>query len=546
MRNTRKLAAVAAIAALTAASLAACGSSKRETTAPTSSGGSTSPTDGTATLKDAASILAAAGVATPVTLSLQYNPDHYGDSSDQEYGLIKQQLEATGLFKVELQSTEWTTYAVQRVDDYPLYQLGWYPDFPDPDNYLTPFFEKENFLVNRFDDATVQALLAKERTDTNPETRAATIEETQVELAKHLSTLPLLQGRLVSVASTAMTGVEETMDASFQLRFPLLQKDGDPNAIVKIGTTDKVTALDPAYSYDNASYLVQYNVYPMLMAFKPGEVTPQPEMAESCEFSADGMQLTCKLRQGLKWANGHTLDSADVKFTYDRQQVIADPNGPSSLLANLESTEAPDPYTVVFNLKSPNDVTFTQVLASPVGPIVDDEVFSATEITESDAIVAANAFAGPYRIVSFEINEVVEYEAYSGYSGIQPAPQNGGIVMTYYKESNNMRLDIESGEIDVVWRSLTATDYEALEQVDTLKVLYGPGGEIRYIVFNLETMPGDTPEQKLAIRQAIAASIDRTALSEEVYKGTYMPLCSYVPDGLPGANKAVCDAYGGE
>jgi peptide/nickel transport system substrate-binding protein len=77
-------------------------------------------------------------------------------------------------------------------------------------------------------------------------------------------------------------------------------------------------------------------------------------------------------------------------------------------------------------------------------------------------------------------------------------------------------------------------------------VLHGPGGEIRYIVFNLKTMEGDNDEQKLAIRQAVAYSVDRTALAEEVYKNTYTPLCSYVPDGLPGASKAVCDAYGGE
>ena len=40
---------------------------------------------------------------------------------------------------MNLQSTEYTTYTKQRVKDtYPIYQLGWFPDFPDADNYLTP------------------------------------------------------------------------------------------------------------------------------------------------------------------------------------------------------------------------------------------------------------------------------------------------------------------------------------------------------------------------------------------------------------------------
>ena len=84
------------------------------------------------------------------------------------------------------------------------------------------------------------------------------------------------------------------------------------------------------------------------------------------------------LKPGLKWANGNDLTSSDVKFTFDRQLAIADENGPSSLLYNLDSVEAPDDTTVVFNLKSENDQVFPQILSSPAGPIVDEDVFSAT------------------------------------------------------------------------------------------------------------------------------------------------------------------------
>jgi hypothetical protein len=33
----------------------------------------------------------------------------------------------------------------------PAYQLGWFPDYSDADNYLTPFFLKKNFLGNHYD-----------------------------------------------------------------------------------------------------------------------------------------------------------------------------------------------------------------------------------------------------------------------------------------------------------------------------------------------------------------------------------------------------------
>ena len=54
-------------------------------------------------------VLEDAGVSTPVELKLQYNPDHYGSSSADEYAALKAQLEEGGLFKVDLQSTEWTS-----------------------------------------------------------------------------------------------------------------------------------------------------------------------------------------------------------------------------------------------------------------------------------------------------------------------------------------------------------------------------------------------------------------------------------------------------
>src|SRR5699024_11043873 len=70
--------------------------------------------EGGADEDEAASRLEDAGVGTPVDISLQYNPDHYGPSSGDEYAMVKNQLEATGLFNVDLQSTEWVQYAEDR------------------------------------------------------------------------------------------------------------------------------------------------------------------------------------------------------------------------------------------------------------------------------------------------------------------------------------------------------------------------------------------------------------------------------------------------
>src|SRR4051794_8588285 len=316
-----------------------------------------------------------------------------------------------------------------------------------------------------------------------------------------------------------------------------------------VGTTDKVTTLDPAGSYDNGSFMIMNQVFPFLLNSEPGSADPKNDIAESAEFTSP-TEYTVKLKPGLKWANGHELDSKDVKFTFDRMLKIADPNGPSSLLGNLASVEAPDATTVVFKLKSGNDQTFAQVLTSPAGPIVDDEVFPADSVLPDDQIVSAKAFAGPYAIASYKKNELVSFKAYDGYQGLLGKPATADVNLKYYADSNNLKLDVQQGNIDVASRSLTPTDVADLEQDNKVKVYKGPGGELRYIVFNFDTMPYGAkasdadPAKARAVRQAAANLVDREAIAAQVYKDTYVPAYSFVPQGFTGATQPLKDLYG--
>ena len=316
-----------------------------------------------------------------------------------------------------------------------------------------------------------------------------------------------------------------------------------------IGTSDKITTIDPAGSYDNGSFAVMNQVFPFLMNTDFGSPDVEPDIAESAEFTSP-TQYTVKLKPGLTFANGNELTSSDVKFTFDRMVAINDPNGPAALLANLASVDAPDDTTVVFNLESGNDQTFPQVLSSPVGPIVDEDVFSATELTPDQEVVDGNAFAGPYTITNYDLNNLISYEANPDYQGLLGAPKTAQVNVRYYADSSNLKLDIEEGNIDVAFRSLSATDVEDLRGNDAVEVVDGPGGEIRYIVFNFNTQPyGATqpdadPAKATAVRQAMAHLVDREEIAEQVYKGTYTPLYSFVPEGLTGATQALKDLYG--
>ena len=190
----------------------------------------------------AAAELTKAGVSTPVTLNIQYALQHYGPTSPDEYGEIKRQLESTGLFKVNIQSTEYTTYSKQRVADaYPEFQLGWFPDFPDADNYISPFLVPNNFVQAHYcdDPKTVKTvkvgtrpcdidkvlpLVTTEESATGA-ARTAAIEKIQtISATGELPTIPTLQGKQIAVTGTNVTGVDKTLDSAFLFRFWLIGK----------------------------------------------------------------------------------------------------------------------------------------------------------------------------------------------------------------------------------------------------------------------------------------------------------------------------------
>ena len=350
---------------------------------------------------------------------------------------------------------------------------------------------------------------------------------------------PLLALATFALAACATTQSES--DGEQQTAAP----EGDR---IVVGTTDKITRIDPAGAYDKGSFDVMRQVYGFLVEPGAEDTTLTPSLAESAEFTAPD-EYTVKLKPGLTFANGNELTSSDVKFTFDRQKTIDDPNGPASLLVNLESVEAPDALTVVFKLAEPNDQTFGSVLGSPAAPIVDEDVFPADAVLDSQTIAEEGPFAGPYVLETYNENELVSYTKNEGYKGALGPARNEGVDVRYYADASNLKLDIQQNNIDVAHRSLSATDIEDLRSDDNVKVVDGQGGEIRYLTFNLDTQPygAKTPEadeaKAKAVRQAVAASIDRPAVARDVYRDTYSPLYSHVANGLLGATEPLKELY---
>jgi peptide/nickel transport system substrate-binding protein len=167
-----------------------------------------------------------AGVDTPVDLELWYTPTHYGTGTADEFAEIERQLEDSGLFDVTLKSTEWNQYQEAGLTDkYPVFGFGWFPDYPDADDYTTPFWASDSFLNHHYSNPEIDDLLAREKETTQEAERARAFEEIQALAAEDVPTLPVWQGGQIAAVREGVNGVEETFDAAYLFRLWLLSKD---------------------------------------------------------------------------------------------------------------------------------------------------------------------------------------------------------------------------------------------------------------------------------------------------------------------------------
>ncbi|MDH6109580.1 peptide/nickel transport system substrate-binding protein [Kitasatospora sp. MAP12-15] len=324
---------------------------------------------------------------------------------------------------------------------------------------------------------------------------------------------------------------------------------GGSSSAITMGTTEVTSVLDPAGAYDQGAWLILNNTFQSLLSFPVGATSPQPDAAQSCQFTgADAMTYQCTMRSGLTFSNGHPLTAQDVVFSMNRMKSINDPNGPAGLFDTVKSVEAPSDSVVVFHLTQP-DAVLPDKLASGAGSIVDHSVFPANKELPNAQVVGS----GPYKIDS--IDEMtgsdgakapgkIVMSANSHYQGDEKL-NNSKFTVRFFNTPVELKTALDAGDVDLTDNSLdpnVSAQLEADQQAGkgNYKVAVGEGSDTRFLLFNTK----DQTTGQLAVRQAVAQLIDRDALISNVYARTVEPLYSVVPQGIGGHTTAFFDKYG--
>src|SRR5262249_40043540 len=128
---------------------------------------------------------------------------------------------------------------------------------------------------------------------------------------------------------------------------------------LRIGLAEDPDVLDPTLSRTYVGKMVFASICDKLFDIDES-LTPIPQLALSHEASADGKNVTIRLRPGVTFHDGERLDAGAAKFSLDRHLSL-----PGSFrkpeIAAIERVEVVDPLTLRLVLSQPFSPLISQL-----------------------------------------------------------------------------------------------------------------------------------------------------------------------------------------
>lgn len=256
-----------------------------------------------------------------------------------------------------------------------------------------------------------------------------------------------------------------------------------------------------------------------------------PQLALSHETSADGKEMTIKLRPGVKFHDGEPMDAEAAKFSLERHLTL-----PTSFrkpeLAALDHVDVVDPLTIKLVLKTPYSPLITQ-LTDRSGMMVSPK--AAKEA--GDKFGLHPVCAGPYKFVERVQQDRMVFEKFADYWN----KDNVFIDRVVFLPINDptVRLaNLKSGGLDLIERVL-ATDIKDVRADSRLVLSTAP--ELGYLGLTVNVANDKTKGalgQSAKVRQALDLSIDREALNQVVFNGEFTPGNQWISPTHPYYQKA--------
>jgi ABC-type transport system substrate-binding protein len=255
----------------------------------------------------------------------------------------------------------------------------------------------------------------------------------------------------------------------------------------------------------------------------------QPGLAESWDVSDDGLTYTFTLREGVKFHSGKDFTSEDVKYTFERWQ--GNESSPTAYTIDpIDTVDASDPLTVVFNLGEPYNI-FLDQLSGAWAVMLNQE---AVEEAGDNYGVSVVDGTGPFRFVSWDRNQRIVLERFDEYAWGAPIFDNAGpahldgVEIRVIPEAATRMAEFQAGNVHIV-QNVPAADVARLEGDPDVSIVQYDQLQTTYLGINMAKSPTDD----VNVRQAMNYAINKDEIVEGAFFGLGTPARTHLHPNTP-------------
>ena len=272
-----------------------------------------------------------------------------------------------------------------------------------------------------------------------------------------------------------------------------------------IGIPTPPTTFQP-YFFSVAFYHLYNQLYNVLVRLDQNQ-RPQPELAESWEVSPDGMVMTLRLRQGVKFQSGREFTAEDVKRSHARATTPEIHANSKPLFLTIREVEVVGRYVVRLHFKGSNPAVFDLL---DQFWIIDDDLYEKSTTQPIGT--------GPFVLKEYRPGDKIVLERFKSYW--RPGkPKLDEVEYRIVADPQALVLGLESGTLDAIGQ-VNQRDAERLERAG-FAVEVANEGILYNVMFN--TKEGRFTNKKL--RQVFVHATNRDRFIRVVLAGKGRPLC---------------------
>jgi peptide/nickel transport system substrate-binding protein len=298
---------------------------------------------------------------------------------------------------------------------------------------------------------------------------------------------------------------------------------GTSSAPFVIANTSSVQKLDPQIATNFLDLQALGLVYQPLVTLN-SSLQVVPDLAASWSFSSDSKSVTFTLRSGVKFDDGTSLTSADVKASLERVLNPKTAAAAASNIATVASISTPSPQTVVLQLTHPDFSILDGLTTTNLSILPAKAIAAGTIATQPDG-------TGPFKFVSWSPGTSLTLAKNPDYWG--GAPSIDQVVFRTIPDEQSIASALQAGTVQMglltepqVVKTLTGTNLQVDKELD-----------LNYRALMLQDKTG--PLANTDARLAVQCALDRTtilanaALGEGEVVGP-VPLGPYAPSPTAG------------